>query len=293
MSGRLYRLGRFAARRPWVVIAAWVAISLAVVGAASSFGRDLEDSMEVPGLDSQLALDLLASAQSDSAGLTAQVVTTPLNNTATFSSDEERAALDQLRTGLSGLDKVLAVSDPAISPDGRVALLRLQYPVTEALSAADLDSLKAFAADVQEGSPLQIEMGGDLFFSFEEPATEAGEMIGLVVAAFILLVAFGSVIAMGLPIGMALFGLALGITSMGLVTYVIDIPSWAPQMATMIGLGVGIDYALFLLTRHREFLADGLSVVESAARAMAPAGQTMIFSGGTVVIAPLGFAVAG
>ena len=94
-------------------------------------------------------------------------------------------------------------------------------------------------------------MGGDLFFAFEEAETGTGEMIGVLMAVIILLVAFGSFIAMGLPIGLTLFGLALGISSMSLITYLIDIPSWAPQMASMIGLGVGIDYALFLVTRHR------------------------------------------
>ena len=98
---------------------------------------------------------------------------------------------------------------------------------------------------------------------------------------------------MGLPIGMAIFGLALGISSMSLITYLVDIPSWAPQMASMIGLGVGIDYALFLVTRHREFLASGSPVDESVGRAVATAGQAVIFAGGTVVIAILGLAVAG
>ena len=120
-----------------------------------------------------------------------------------------------------------------------------------------------------------------------------GELIGLVVAAVILLVAFGSLVAMGLPIGMALFGLALGISSMSLVAHLIAIPSWAPQLAAMIGLGVGIDYALLLVTRHREHLARGMTVEESAARAVATAGQAVIFAGGTVVIAILGLAVAG
>ena len=109
----------------------------------------------------------------------------------------------------------------------------------------------------------------------------------------ILLVAFGSIIAMGLPIGIALIGLAIGASSMALVTRIIDIPSWAPQMASMIALGVGIDYALFLVTRHREFLAQGLPVPEAAGRAVATAGQTVIFAGGTVVIAVLGMAFAG
>ena len=136
-------------------------------------------------------------------------------------------------------------------------------------------------------------MGGDLYFAFEEPQTSAGEIIGLVVALIILLAAFGSLIAAGLPIGMTLFGLALGVSAMSLITYLIEIPSWAPQMASMIAIGVGIDYALFVVTRHREFLARGAPVEESVGRAVATAGQAVIFAGGTVVIAILGLAVAG
>ena len=98
---------------------------------------------------------------------------------------------------------------------------------------------------------------------------------------------------MGLPIGTALFGLALGFSSLGLLNHLIDIPSWAPTMVSMVGIGVGIDYALFLVTRHREYLAQGMTIQESAGRAVATAGQAVIFAGGTVVIAILGLAVAG
>ena len=180
-----------------------------------------------------------------------------------------------------------------MSADGRVALIRIRYPVLEELRAEDLENLKAFGVQAAAGSPLRIEMGGDLFFAFEEPETGTGELIGLVAAAVILLVAFGSVIAMGLPIAIALFGLALGISSMALVTYLVDIPSWAPELGSMIGLGVGIDYALFLVTRHREYLARGIPVEESVGRAVETAGQVIVFAGGTVVIAILGLAVAG
>ncbi|MGB7860605.1 MAG: MMPL family transporter [Acidimicrobiia bacterium] len=294
MSHRLYRMGRFAAQRPWIVISTWFVISIVVIGASSLVGRQLEDSMEVPGLDSQAAVDLLSAAHSDSAGLTAQVVARPLEPGSTFfDSSDAQSELVALQTELASLPNVVGVADTAISPDGRIALLRVQYPVLEELSVVDLDNLKDYVDGTREGSSLQIEMSGDLFFSFEEAQTGTGEMIGLIAAVFILLVAFGSVVAMGLPIGMALFGLALGITSMGLITYLIDIPSWAPQMASMIGLGVGIDYALFLVTRHREFLANGLTVPEAAGRAVATAGQSVLFAGGTVVIAILGLAVAG
>jgi putative drug exporter of the RND superfamily len=309
MSHALYRLGRFAARRPWVVIATWLIVAVVVVGASAGFGRKLEDAFTAPGLDSTAALDLLSAAQSDSAGLTAQVVVTPLDAGATFfDSAEAQAALAKVEAAAGALPKVLGVSDAAgalaagresavasgsVSPDGRVALIRVQYPLVDQLSAADLDNLKRMAADVRQDSPLQIELSGDLFFSFEQPGANAGELIGVIAAVVILLLAFGSLIAMGLPIGLALFGLALGISSMSLITYLIEIPSWAPQIASMVGLGVGIDYALFIVTRHRELLARGLTVEESVGRATATAGQAVIFAGGTVVIAILGLGLAG
>jgi RND superfamily putative drug exporter len=303
MSNLLYRLGRLAARRPWAVIGAWLALSVLVVATSSVFGQKLEDSFGAPGVDSQHATDLLSSAGSDQAGLTAQVVVTPRDDQVTFfNSPDARAALAQVQSAAAKLPHVLGTSDPAgtatatpgvLSPDGRVAIIRLQYPVLEELDSEDLVRLKAFAAQAGQDVPLRIELGGDLFFAFEEPETGLGEAIGLFAAIVVLLVAFGSIIAMGLPIGMALFGLALGISSMSLVTYLIDIPSWAPVLGSMVGLGVGIDYALILVTRHREHLAQGMSVVESAGRAVATAGRSVVFAGGTVVIAILGLAVAG
>ena len=308
MSHALYRLGRFAARRPWVVIGTWLVVSVVVVAASGAFGRELEAEGSVPGLDSQEAVDLLSAAESDTAGLTAQVVMAPLDDGVTFfESADAQAALSEVQAGVATLPHVLGTSDPAgalaagpeaaatsgsVSPDGRIALIRVQYPVIEELSVGDLENLKEFGVEAREGSPLQIEMGGDLFSSFEEAST-GSEMIGVIAAVIILLLAFGSLIAMGLPLGMALFGLALGISSMSLITYLVDIPSFAPQMASMIGLAVGIDYALFLVTRYREFLARGMTIEESVGRAVATAGQAVVFAGGTVVIAILGLAVAG
>jgi RND superfamily putative drug exporter len=303
MSNSLYRLGRFAARRPWAVIGAWLVLSVLVVAASSTFGQKLEDSFGAPGVDSQHATDLLSSAGSDQAGLTAQVVVTPRDDRVTFfDSPDARAALSQVQSAAAQLPRVLGTSDPAgtatatpgvLSPDGRVAIIRLQYPVLEDLERQDLENLKAFAVQAGQEHPLRIELGGDLFFAFDEPETGLGEAVGLAAAIVVLLVAFGSIIAMGLPIGMALFGLALGISSMSLVAYLIDIPSWAPVLGSMVGLGVGIDYALILVTRHREHLAQGMTVEESAGRAVATAGQSVVFAGGTVVIAILGLAVAG
>ena len=305
MSNALYRLGRFAARRPWAVIGSWLVLSVVVVGAAATVGQQLEDSFGAPGLDSQEATDLLTGSGTGAGGLTAQVVLTPHDASATFlDSTDLQAELAAIQEDVRNLPHVITTSDPAaaaadavtggaISEDGRVALLRVQYPVLDDLTAADLANLEEVVVGAQEGSPLRIEMGGDLFFAFEEPATGLGEALGLAAAVLILLVAFGSLIATGLPIGLALFGLGLGVSSLSLVTYLIEVPSWAPVIGSMVGIGVGIDYALFVVTRYREHLASGLSVEESVGRAVATAGLSVVFAGGTVVIAILGLAVAG
>jgi RND superfamily putative drug exporter len=288
MSTALYRLGRLAARRPYATVGAWLAVAVLVVAASAGFGRDLEDSLDVPGTDSAQARAMLGAAGSERTGLTAQVVVTSRDAGATLRD----ASLDELQAGVAALPNVLDAGRQ-VSPDGRVAVIRVQYPVVEELSPADLDRLKTFVAGERAGSPLQIELGGDLFMAFEESEAGITELIGIVMAAVILLVAFGSVIAMGLPIGMAIFGLVLGISSMSLVAYLIPIPTFAPQLASMIGLGVGIDYALLLVTRHREHLAQGMAVDEAAARSVATAGRAVVFAGGTVVIAILGLIVAG
>ena len=309
MSQALYRLGSFAARRPWTVIGTWLVVSVLVIGASGALGRQLEDTFGAPGVDSQDAVELLKAAGSDQAGPTAQVVLTPLDDRATFfDSAEARAAVTEVQEMVADLPTVLGATDAAgalargsdaaaasgaVSPDGRVALIRVQYPPLEDLDPSVLGDLKELGATAREGSPLRIEMGGDLFFAFEESGAGPGEVLGLAAAVVILLLAFGSLIAMVLPIGMAIFGLALGISSMSLITYLIDIPSWAPVIGSMVGLGVGIDYALFLVVRHREYLARGMTVAESAGRAVATAGRAVVFAGGTVVIAILGLAVAG
>ncbi len=308
MTSALYRIGRFAARRPFVVITLWLVAAIAVVGASGSVGRELEDSFEVPGVDSHLAGELLSSTQSDQAGPTARVLLTPLSDGGSFFDPANVAELRAVEDRLAAMPDVIATSGTTdaleqgteaalasgtVSADGSIAMIVLQYPVIEELDATALTNLKTAVDDARSESTLQIETAGELYFAFEEAETGLGEMLGFAAAVVILLVAFGSLIAMGLPIGMAVFGLALGVSSMSLITYLIEIPSWAPQIGAMVGTGVGIDYALFLVTRHREFLARGLTIEDSVGRAVATAGQAVVFAGGTVVIAILGLAVAG
>ncbi len=293
MSRLLHRWGRWSATRPWIAIGAWVLLSVLVVAASAGFGKQLDDSMAAPGTDSQAAADLLAGADNGAGGLTAYVVATPSQDSVTFvDSRQARVDVDQLESAVGELPKVLGTTQE-VSPDGRVALLRVQYPEIGELAVSDLAALKAVLAESRASSSLRLEAGGDLYFSFEQPPANVGEVLGLVVAAVILVVAFGSLLAAGLPLAVALFGLLVGASLIPLLGLLIDIPVWAPVMAAMVGLGVGIDYALFLLSRHREYLAAGVPVAESVGRSLATAGQAVVFAGGTVVVAILGLAFAG
>ncbi|MEM9747415.1 MAG: MMPL family transporter [Actinomycetota bacterium] len=294
MSTLLFRIGRFAALHPGRMIGLWLVVAALVVVTSGAWGAELDDEFSVPGVDSQIATELLSDAGNDRAGLTASVVVaSPDGSSTTLSDPSKSAAIDDLRSDLESLDSVVGVAPTQISPDGRVGLLTIQYPILEELDASDVDRLIEVVEGTDAGDAIDVEVGGDLLQAFDDGGGDGAEMIGLAVAVIVLLVAFGSVIAMGLPIGMALAGLALGVSAMALVAHLIEVPSWAPQMGTMIGLGVGIDYALFVVTRHRENLADGRSIVDAAAHANATAGHSVVFAGGTVVIAILGLAFAG
>jgi RND superfamily putative drug exporter len=289
MTLSLHRIGRFAARRPWIVIAAWGLAVMIVVAASAGLGREMESDFSVPGSDSGRAADLLAGTVANRGGVTARVVVAPRDAATRLAPDGADVAA--VRARLAGLANVTDVA-VAVSPDGQVGVLTVQYPPPEQLSVADLDALKEAIAVSADTGPLQVEGGGELFFTFETPDGGA-ELIGLGAAMLILLVAFGSVVAMGLPIGIAVLGLALGLAAMPLISHVVMIPAEAPQLAMMIGLGVGIDYALLLVTRHREYLSEGLAVVEAAGRAVATAGRSVVFAGITVVVAIAGLSIAG
>ncbi|MEU6878959.1 MMPL family transporter [Streptomyces sp. NPDC046712] len=308
LSKALLRLGASAARHPWRVIAAWLIAATLAVLAAVAFGGRNADSMTAPGLDSQRAAELIERAGTGQEGMTAQVVVTPLDDGATFFDDDgARTALTRLQTEVKRLPHVLGTSDPAgaldaggdtavrgglVSADGRIAVVRVQYPDQSRLSAEDLDALVDLGDRLRAELPLRIEMGGNLFYAFSDPNGGVSELIGLLAAAAILFLAFGSLVAAALPIGMAVFGLTVGVATMTVLAGVTDVPTFAPVLGSMVGLGVGIDYALFVLARHREYLARGLDPHEAAGRAVATAGRPVVFAGGTVIVSILGLAVA-
>ncbi|BBH67763.1 membrane protein [Actinoplanes sp. OR16] len=297
LARTLFRLGAGAARRPWRVIALWLLTAAIAVVAAAASGGKTADSMTAPGLDSGYAAELLERAGTGQQGMTAQVVVTPDEAGATFlANGVARTALVRLQTEVRALPHVLSTSDAEagglISADGRIAVIRVQYPEQSELSGADLDALVELGDRMRGELPLRIEMGGDLFYAFSDAGAGIGELVGLLAAATILFLAFGSLIAAALPIGMALFGLTVGVSLMTVLASVTEIPTFGPVLGSMVGLGVGIDYALFVLARHREYLGGGVDPHEAAGRAVATAGRPVLFAGATVVVSILGMAAA-
>jgi RND superfamily putative drug exporter len=308
LAKALSRLGGSAARHPWRVIAAWLLVAALAVVAAIAFGGRTADSMTAPGLDSGQAAELIERAGTGQEGMTAQVVVTPVDSGATFfDHGTARTALARLQAEVRRLPHVLGTTDPAgaldlggdaavrgglVSADGRIAVVRVQYPDQGRLSTADLDALVGLGKRLRSELPLRVEMGGNLFYVFSDADGGASELIGILAAATILFLAFGSLVAAALPIGMAVFGLTVGVATMTVLAGVTEIPTFAPVLGSMVGLGVGIDYALFVLARHREYLAHGVEPHEAAGLAVATAGRPVVFAGGTVVVSILGMAVA-
>jgi RND superfamily putative drug exporter len=296
MSVFLYNLGRACVRHRWRTIGAWLVGAVVLIGLSSSGGGELGNAFEVPGLDSTEAFQLLEEALPDGAGISANVIVQGLDGS-TLDSAENQAAIGQIVQAMDALEETIVVVPPVpqqtIGPDGTIGLIQVRFaPDVEA--TVEVAHVLQEAGDAGAGDVIRIEYGGDLYSAASEPQTGVGEQIGLLMAVVVLLVAFGSIVAMGLPILTALFGLALGIGGgMGIVAIFMEVPVWAPSMIGMIGLGVGIDYALFVVTRFREGLADGLTIEDAAGRSNATAGLSVIFAGGTVMIAILGLAIAG
>jgi RND superfamily putative drug exporter len=296
MANILYRLGHVAVRRRRTVIVLWV---LALIGAtllSSGLGGTTSDKFVMPGTDSQRAFDLLDERFPAQSGSTAQVVfAAPAGHSIATGTDA--AALGNALDAIRSQAGVVSVTDPAqsdaVAADGRIAYAQVRYAVDSAkVTDAQIAALEGSARTV-ESAGLRVAFGGEVISAHDRPGASGTEGIGLLVAIVVLLMAFGSLLAMGLPIITALIGVGIGIAGIGILSAFTNMSSSAPTLAMMIGLAVGIDYALFIVTRHRENLHLGLSAEESAARATATAGGAVVFAGMTVVIALAALAVVG
>ncbi|MFF5498075.1 MMPL family transporter [Streptomyces aquilus] len=297
MATFLYKLGRLAFRRRHFVALIWVALlTLAGVGAASAPAAG-SSSFSIPGTEAQKAFDLLEQrfpgASAD--GATGRLVfKAPEGEKMTDAAN--KAAVAKTVTALGDGSEVVSVTDPykthAVSKDGTVAYISVKYdaPSME-LKDSTRDALEA-AGDQARDSGLTVEVGGDALQAGAE-AGAAGEIVGLVIAAFVLVITLGSVVAAGLPLLTAVIGVGIGVSTITALAKALDLGDTTSTLALMIGLAVGIDYALFIVSRYRGELAEGRDREEAAGRATGTAGSAVVFAGLTVVIALAGLSVVG
>jgi RND superfamily putative drug exporter len=293
MSALLFRLGRSSARHPFRVIAFWLIAAVAIVVLQGAAGGHFDDSFRVPGVESQRAADILTERFPARAGQTSRIVVHVADGR--LDDAEHKPIIDRVRQQLSTGHDVSGVTDPfatqsaALSQDGQTAYVDVAYALDK-LTVTQLHDAQA-AADAASAGGVQTELTGEL--ALLDKKDPSSELIGIAVAIIVLLVAFGSVVAMGLPIVTALMSLFVGAAGVGVLSAFMDVPEFSLILCMMIGLGVGIDYALFIVTRHRQHLHEGMSVEDSAGVANATAGQAVLFAGTTVVIAILGLYLAG
>ncbi|GAX56112.1 MMPL family transporter [Streptomyces olivochromogenes] len=295
MATFLYKLGKFALRRRHFVALIWVALlALAGFGAASA-PTAASSSFSVPGTEAQKAFDLLDQRfpGSSADGATARVVfKAPDGEKITDAAN--KAAVTRTIAGLkSSSDQLASATDPftakGVSKDGTTAYSSVKYKVTSMeLTDATRDSLKGVQAEPGHKG-LVVEIGGDALQA--PPETGPSEIIGVLVAAIVLVITFGSLLAAGLPLLTAIIGVGIGVSSITALASALDLGTTTSTLAMMIGLAVGIDYALFIVSRYRAELAEGHGREEAAGRAVGTAGSAVVFAGLTVVIALVGLSV--
>ncbi|WP_294179655.1 MMPL family transporter [uncultured Schumannella sp.] len=297
MATLLFRLGRFAYRRALLVITAWLIATAAALGGGLLLGGTLQDSYEIPGTESQEAIDLLAAVFPQTAGASAQIVVHDPDGGVieTTVSDQIETLVDELND-IDGVEQAVSpfseFANEAISDDGDTVLVQVQFSGSmEEIAGSTLDDLRA-ATEALQDDGFQVAYGGNVFESFSFGLTII-ELVGVAFAALVLIVTFGSFVAAGLPLLSAFLGLGVSLGGVLVVAGFTTISTTTPMLALMIGLAVGIDYALFILNRHRQQLATGMDAEESAATSVATAGGSVVFAAITVVIALAGLLVVG
>jgi RND superfamily putative drug exporter len=295
MSSFLARLGRASFRHRGLVSVAWLAVLGTVVTLLITVGSSFDDRFTIPGSESQDALDRLAAASPGAAGASAQIVFVAPDGS-TVMDPAYAAAIEEVVAAAGQAPQVDSVVSPfdssALSPDGQAALATVGFGVErERLDSGSLDALQA-STEAASDAGLEVAVGGDVFGS-TGVTIGATEFVGVIVAVLVLVLTFGSLLAAGMNLLTAIAGIGVGMGGLLLTSNVVTLSSTAPTLALMIGLAVGIDYSLFILSRHRTQLANGMDPEESAARATGTAGSAVVFAGLTVVIALSGLAVVG
>ncbi len=298
MTGALYATGRFCVRRRLVVLGVWIVVAVALVAISHGMGDKTNDNLSLPGTGSQQAKDALAKPFPTQSNGSSPIVMHAKSGKLTDSQYAD--AVNQAAAQVAKAPYVASVVNP-LTPQGAAALSKDQatgyLSVTTTVSPGSLTTEQAQAiidaADPARKAGLEVQTGGQLGQKVSQPSTESSELVGIIAAMVILAFTFGTLAAMVLPIVTAIFALASTLAIIRMLGHVVSVPTVAPTLATMIGLGVGIDYALFIITRHLRGLKDGLDMHESIARATATSGGAVFFAGATVTIALASLAVAG
>ncbi|HEU4867581.1 MAG TPA: MMPL family transporter [Actinomycetota bacterium] len=290
-------LARFSYRHKVLMLFIWIVVLVGIGGLNQAFGAKLNNNFNLPGTETQRAFDILEEKMPGRSGDTGQIVFRAENGIAAVR--ERMEAGFEAAEEASGEDLAALISPysqegarqvaPAGPSAGKIAYAELQFNKNFAELPLELSDeiIEAVDEAVDPDSQLTVEYGGPPFQELAPPLGK-NELYGLGFAVLILLVSFGSLLAMGLPILTALFGVGIGVTGLTLLANVMDVVTFAPLVASMIGLGVGIDYALFIVTRYRNGLKEGLSVEDAVVKAMTTAGRAVVFAAITVIISLLG-----
>ncbi|MEV0233675.1 MMPL family transporter [Nonomuraea sp. NPDC050786] len=289
MTRFLGRLGGWCARHGRLVLATWVVVAAALMGGSLVLGSPVSNDVSIPGTDTQRAHDLMKSGFGPGydPGGTVQLVL--------YSADgplidkRRKQAVEDALARLRAVPHVVQVDTPfrrgGIASNLQIGLITIRMQGHDSTKPAENTRALSKAADPARAAGIEVVAADSSSPADKEIKTGPSEIIGVVCALLVLVFAFGTLVAALVPIFAALVSVATGLGVIGLLGHVLDVPKQAGIMATMIGLGVGIDYALFLLSRHRRLLADGVPVVESVRRTVASSGGAVVFAGGTVMIA--------
>ena len=297
MPGVVGRLGRFCASHAPLVLGVWGLLVILALGVLSVFGSDTSNDLSLPGTGSQAATDLLAAEFPPQQNGASPIVF--YDDDGAVTDDANAAAIQQSVTAILAIPEVHSAPDPTAAPselvsdDGSTAFSSVLLDVNTGDLTVDLSQEVLDATAPATDAGLQVAAGGPIGAELSTSESESSEVVGILAAVVILTMTFGSLVSMGMPILMAIVGLALGLGILGVISHVITIASTGPTLAVMIGLGVGIDYALFLVTKHRDNLRAGMTVPASIEAAAATSGSAIVFAGGTVIVALLSLAVAG
>ncbi|MFI6070177.1 MMPL family transporter [Actinoplanes sp. NPDC051343] len=294
MAALLSRIGSWAYRRRWVVLVAWSAVLVAAGVLAGTTGGSYEDDYSLPGSRAEQTLNLVDQEFPASSGVSAEVVfVAPDGHRLT----ERKAVIEHTVAAAAKVPQVSRAVDPftarTVAPDGRVALAYVYYDGHRADLTADSLQVLSNVFQPARAAGLRVEIGGSAYGGVPGAGGNGAEGAGLLIAMAVLVVTFGSLVAAGLPLLTALLGVGVAVAGLATVAGLTKVPTTAPAMALMLGLSVGIDYALFIVGRHRSQLASGMPAPGSAARAIGTAGTAVVFAGLTVIIALTGLTVVG